>query len=149
MWNPSNNTSVSPPPPNSLRVLTYPADIFQSSFLRPISSQHPQPLLLHPLISPCILPYLVDLPHPLALLLESFLCSPHGILFALFLPPSASGLLWSDRWPPPSSLASNSYPDTFLRLFAQNSTLDDLTKPAQYITIPQHISMPTKPTIAR
>jgi len=146
--NSSNITSGSPPPPDSLRLLAYPADVFQSSFFHPISSQRPQPFLL-PLIPPCILPYPADVPHPLALSLGSFLSSPHPILFAPLLSPSTPGLLLSARGLPPSSLASNSPPDTFPCLFTHNCPLDYLTKPAQFITIPRHIPMPTEPTIAR
>ena len=146
--NPSNITSVSPPPPDSLRLLAYQAEVFQSSFFHPISSQLPQPLLL-PLILPSILPYPADVPHPVALSLGSILSSPHPILFAPLLSPSVPGLLLSARRLPPSSLASNSPPDTFPCLFTHNCPVDYLSKPAQFITIPRHIPMPTEPTIAR
>ena len=109
---------------------------FSHHSFHPFSSKGPQPWLLHPLIRPCILPYPADIPHPLALLVGSFLSSPHPILFAPFLSPSAPGLVLFAPRLPPSSLASNSPPDTFPCLLTNNCTLDYLTKPAQFITIP-------------
>ena len=146
--NPSNISFLSAPSPDSVSLHTSPADIFQSSFFCPISSQHPHPLLLHPLIPPCILPYLVDIPHLLGLSLGAFLSSPHLILFVRFLSPSAPGLLLSARGLPISSLASNSPRDTFPCLFTHNCLLDYLTKPARFISIPWYMPMPTEPPIS-
>jgi len=134
--NPSNITSVSPRLPDCLGLLPSPADVFLPSFFHPISPQPPQPLLLNPLIPPCSLPYPADIPHPCALSLGSFLSSPHPIWLALFHWPSSPGLLLSPRGLPPSSLASNSPPDTLPCLLTHNWLLDYLTKPAQFITMP-------------
>jgi len=79
-----NLISVSLSLPDSVCLLIYPANVVQFSFLRSISSQRPQPLLLQPLIPPCIRLYPADIPHPLGLSLGSFLSSPHPLLVPLF-----------------------------------------------------------------
>jgi len=103
-------------------------------FLRGHPSQPIQPFLFHPLIPGGLLPYPAEVPPPLPF--RAALSSALHILSRLLhasrhLPHP----LQSTRGLPPSSLASNSPPDSFQWMSTYSCPLDNLPKPAEFITI--------------
>ena len=163
--NPTNITSASPTLLDSLSPLAYSEDVFPS--LLPPPSSLPTPSALHPPPSdPSPSPPISGgRPPSLALSCGSLLSSRSYLVYSMPLaasPASYSPLVGSHRPPrpltvrsraptlfpsllqsarglPPSSPASNSPPDSFQCLSTYSCPLDDLPKPALFITIcPTH-----------